>query len=213
MKMMNFIFLHRNWEVDRLKFGRRLRRLAYGEAPFNLVIFPEGTTLSQISMEKSQSYAQKMSLEPLRYCLLPRVTGMQFALNQLGKDIGGIFDFTIGYTGTNPNKEAPEDTFGLKSLLVEGRGPPLIHVHVKYYPIEGIPYHDSTSFSDWLNERFREKDRLLTIFHESGAFEGPKSKRFPVAPASSMFWVILATVLSTATFWLGTVRLVAYFYG
>lgn len=210
---MNFIFLHRNWEVDRLKFGRRLRRLAYGEAPFSLVIFPEGTTISQASIEKSQAYAQKMGLESLRHCLLPRVTGMQFALNQLGKDIGGIFDFTIGYTGTNPSREAPEDTFGLGSLLVEGRGPPLIHVHVKYYPIEKIPYQDSTAFANWLNERFREKDSLLAKFYERGVFEGPKSKRFPVAPASSMFWVILATVLSTVTFWLGTARLAAYLYG
>lgn len=213
MKMMNFIFLHRNWEVDRIKFGRRLRRLAYGRAPFSLVIFPEGTTLAQASLEKSRAYAQKTGLGPLRYCLLPRVTGMQFALNQLGEDIGGIFDFTIGYTGTDPDKEAPEDTFDLRSFFVEGKGPPLIHVHAKYYPIEGIPYQDPVAFAEWLNERFREKDRLLATFHEHGAFEGSKSKRFPLAPASSMFWVILTTVLSTATFWIGTVRLIAYFYG
>lgn len=207
--MFNFIFLHRNWEVDRMKFGRRLTRLAFGNAPFTLIIFPEGTTICPETMTKSRNYAEKMGLANLDHVLVPRVTGMQFALNTLGEEIGGIFDLTIGYSGTLPSV-APEETYKLGSLFLEGKGPSRIHVHVKYYPISQIPYKHPEEFSRWLYDRFADKDRLMKYFYRNGHFQGAKSRAQPVAPRHSMFIIILAAAISTVILCAGVAFIFAY---
>ena len=200
MRLLNFIFLHRNWEVDRLKFGKRLRRLVFGQMPFSLVIFPEGTTPSDNTIAKSIKFAKANNLPLPAHTIVPRVTGMQFALSTLGQNIGGVFDLTFGYTGTTP-KEYPEDTFGLKSLFFHGIAPPLIHVHVKYHPISSIPYNDESAFQDWLRTIYREKDGLMTEFYQNGCFKGIKSRRISVAPNSAMSIIVIATVVATIMLW------------
>jgi 1-acyl-sn-glycerol-3-phosphate acyltransferase len=200
MRLLNFIFLHRNWEVDKLKFGRRLQRLVFGQMPFSLVIFPEGTTLCDNTIAKSVKFAKDNDLPVPSHTLLPRVTGMQFALTTLGQNIGGVFDLTIGYTGTTP-LEHPEDTFGLKSLFFNGIAPPLIHVHVKYHPISTIPYNDQSAFQDWLYTVYREKDRLMAEFYQNGCFRGIKSRRISVAPNSAMLLIAISTAVATVMLW------------
>jgi len=200
MRLLNFIFLHRNWEKDRQRFGVRLNRLVHGIFPFSLVIFPEGTTFCKRAIVKSKAFGVAHKLKVPKHTLIPRVTGMQFALATLGEHISGIMDLTLGYTGTKPDED-PEVTFGLKSLFFQGRAPPQIHMHVRFHPIDKIPFQDHEAFSQWMYERFQEKDRLLDIFYRQGRFPGTSSKPVPVAPASAIFWIFLATGLATFILW------------
>lgn len=195
--MLNFIFLHRNWEIDRLQFGGRLLKLVYGTHPFSLVIFPEGTTNNKDSVPKSDKFALVSNLPVPRHTIVPRVTGMQFAMNTLGPHIGGIFDLTVGYTGCRTD-EFPEDTFGLKSLYFYGLAPPLIHIHVKYHPVETIPYKDTADFSHWLYTRFQEKEALMAAFYKEGRFPGPASKAIRMSRPFDMFFICLSAFISTA---------------
>lgn len=196
MKLLNFIFLHRNWEKDKRKFGYRLERLAYGKSPFSLVIFPEGTTLCADGKEKCKIFADNNSLSLPEHTLIPRVTGVQFALNTLGKHIGGIFDFTLGYAGTSPS-QYPEDTFGLKSLFFDGKAPPLVHCHVRYHPIDSVPYEDPDKFSKWLYQIYSDKEAMMEHFYREGRFPGTRS--FPINPAKphSMIIITLASLFCT----------------
>lgn len=194
--MLNFIFLHRNWEIDRLQFGRRLLRLVYGNLPFSLVIFPEGTTNNKDSIPKSNKFALANNFPVPKHTIVPRVTGMQFAMNTLGSHIGGIFDLTIGYTGCRTD-EFPEDTFGLKSLYVYGQAPPLIHIHVKYHAVSAIPYKETGDFSRWLYGQFQEKDALMDTFYKEGKFPGPPSKAIRMSRPFDMLFIALAAFTCT----------------
>lgn len=196
MKLLNFIFLHRNWEKDRLKFGRRLRRLVFAERPFSLVIFPEGTNNSKDAVEKSDRFATLNHLPAPKHTLVPRVTGMQFALNTLGEHVGGIFDLTIGYTGVSP-AECPEDTFDLSSLFFHGIAPPLIHIHVRYHNIRDVPYGDPAAFQKWLYDLFQQKDQLMAKFYQDGCFPGAKSRRVALSSKWAMPITIIAALAST----------------
>lgn len=201
-RLLNFIFLHRNWQRDKIKFGRRLERLVFGTMPFSLVIFPEGTTICDNAVTKSTMFAETHKFPIPKHTIVPRVTGMQFALTTLGDHINGIFDLTIGYTGTKTT-EYPEDTFGLKSLFFRGVAPPLIHVHVKYHLIRTIPYKNPAEFNTWLYERFQEKDQLMATFYKTGTFPGTKSRQVPVAPNSAIYYIVIASAFCTLLlFWL-----------
>lgn len=202
MKLFNFIFLHRNWEIDKVKFERRLKRLAYGEGPFSLVIFPEGTTLCAETLQKSHRYAEKNQLVQLTNVLLPRTTGVQFALTTLDHSIDGILDLTIGYTGIKKG-QVPEEIYGIHSLFMERVAPPFIHVHVRYHPLATIPYRNPEEFSRWLTCRFEEKDRLLDEFYRNGTFPGPQSKLRSVAPRSAVIWCLVAGLMATVVVWYG----------
>lgn len=197
MRMMNFIFLHRNWARDSRKLGRRLRRLIWSstltrkdtvavvvDEPVSLVVYPEGTTFCADMLRKSKSYLKKMGSQlPVkrhpRYTLLPRVTGLNFILKEIGKDIDGVFDLTVAYDGTDRNagndidnggdgdlselnKQQqqqqqqppptpnllpthhkalfPEQIWGAYRLFMMGEAPPVVHIHLKYEPISGIPF-------------------------------------------------------------------------
>lgn len=196
MKLLNFIFLHRNWERDKLKLGYRLKRLVFGTRPFSLVIFPEGTNLCNDAVQKSTRFATANGLPVPRHTLVPRVTGLQFALNTLGAHMGGIFDLTIGYTGTSP-AENPEDTFDLRSLFFRGIAPPLIHIHVRYHRIATVPYEDPAAFQRWLYELFQQKDELMSHFYQEGSFPGIKSRRVPLSHRWAMPVISIAALTST----------------
>lgn len=208
MRLLNFIFLHRNWELDRQDFGRRLTRLVYEDLPFSLVIFPEGTTLSKDAIEKSVLFAAKRNLPVPTYTLVPRVTGMQFALNRLGSHICGVFDLTIGYSGTKKD-EYPEDTFGLMSLFFDGLAPELINFHVRFHPIENIPYQDPEAFAEWMYSLYQEKETLMTRFYRDGRFPGNTSKLLSASSTYAMPIIVLGSI-STTVMLLGLAGAVYY---
>jgi len=73
MQFFNFIFLERSWAADRLNLTSRLSALAAhhmtttteraeDDEPLALIIFPEGTLVSQDTVPISQKYAEKMGL-------------------------------------------------------------------------------------------------------------------------------------------------------
>lgn len=73
MQFFGFIFLERSWAADRLNLTSRLSALAAhhmtttteraeDDEPFALIIFPEGTLVSENTVPVSRKYAEKMGL-------------------------------------------------------------------------------------------------------------------------------------------------------
>lgn len=208
---MDFIFLHRNWAVDRLKFGRRIRRIGSYGLPYNLLIFPEGTTMNPGAIRKGQEYAKSNALPILKHTLLPRVTGTEAAVNALRQralindksgsaaPLDGILDLTVGYSGMSPD-EIPEEFYGLMSIAIDAHGPAVIHVHASYIPLDGIPSTgDSKEFSSWLTERFRQKDEMLRDFYATGRFKGKSSKKVPLSPKIAIWHLAFLTFVFHAS--------------
>ncbi|CAM9446476.1 unnamed protein product, partial [Hapterophycus canaliculatus] len=59
MRGFGFIFLKRDWVKDRANLERQLNVFTGDGFPLRLLIFPEGTTINQRSMEKCSAFAKK----------------------------------------------------------------------------------------------------------------------------------------------------------
>lgn len=102
MQFYGFIFLARKWEQDKPRFIHRLSKLAAGTAESNpmwLLIFPEGTNLSDNGRNASKRFADKMGWPDMRHQLIPRTTGLRFCLEQLQGSVEWVYDCTVAYEG------------------------------------------------------------------------------------------------------------------
>lgn len=66
MQIFDFIFLARNWAVDRLQLAKQLSHLGAkadsANSPLCLMLFPEGTLVSELTRPISQNYAEKVGI-------------------------------------------------------------------------------------------------------------------------------------------------------
>jgi lysocardiolipin and lysophospholipid acyltransferase len=109
MMFYGFVFVSRNWTIDRVRFGHRLRKLSTVHAgplsgsagldPMWLLIFPEGTNLSKNTRNESKKWADKNGLVDLRHQVLPRTTGLRFVLQELKSTVNWVYDCTMAYEG------------------------------------------------------------------------------------------------------------------
>jgi lysocardiolipin and lysophospholipid acyltransferase len=109
MMFYGFIFMSRKMSEDAPKIKHRLTQLktrhggpmsgAKGLDPMWLLIFPEGTNLSNNGRAKSAKWAEKQGISDMRHVLLPRSTGSFFVLNELKGTVDYVYDCTVAYEG------------------------------------------------------------------------------------------------------------------
>lgn len=202
MRCFDFVFLNRKWEMDQVHFTKKLRGFVESEAPFCLLIFPEGTTLTRKTLAKSESFATKLGVKPTSRVLLPRVLGMWEAVKALDPALDGIFDLTVGYSGLDEMDE-PEKVYTLSKLFYSGIAPPQVHYHISYIPRKEIPRQSVDEFGDWLRDRYYEKDRLLDEFYRTGKFPNSRSITKRLCPRYYLVQTIFQTIFCLASiyFW------------
>ncbi|KAL6710537.1 hypothetical protein ACN47E_008585 [Coniothyrium glycines] len=165
----NFIFLSRKWEDDQRTFKKHLGRLNKPKDPMWLIIFPEGTNLSESTRERSKLWAEKNGLKDMKHQLLPRSTGLKFCLNELKETTEWLYDCTIAYEGVPPGQFG-QDIFTLRSTFFEGRPPKSVNMHWRRFHLDDIPYENTKAFEVWLRNRWREKDYMLEYFNRNNRF-------------------------------------------
>ncbi|KAJ4366867.1 hypothetical protein N0V83_007395 [Neocucurbitaria cava] len=179
MMLYGFIFLSRKWSTDKKRFQYRLKKLStshsgplsgsQGLDPMWLLIFPEGTNLSNNGRAASKKWADKKDMQDLRHALLPRSTGLSFCLQELKGTIDYMYDCTLAYEGV-PVGQYGQDLFTIRTTYLQGRPPKSVNMHWRRFRIVDIPLHDEKLFSDWVLARWREKDDLLQYFVENQRF-------------------------------------------
>ncbi|GBP82660.1 Lysocardiolipin acyltransferase 1 [Eumeta japonica] len=160
MQLNYFLYVKRDWRRDQrglsefLDYYRRLRHAC------RIVLFPEGTDLSDDNRRRSDRYAALRNLPCYEYVLHPRTTGWT-ALCSRSKEIGlkAVYDVTLAYDHP-PQTEAD---------MLLGRLPRHVHFFVKRYTAEALP-EDDISLKNWLNDRWREKENNLKRFYTEGHF-------------------------------------------
>ncbi|KAG9757930.1 acyltransferase-domain-containing protein, partial [Aureobasidium melanogenum] len=165
----NFIFLSRKWETDKSRFQRHLSQLSDPKDPMWLLIFPEGTNLSETTRAKSKAWAEKQGISDMKHQLLPRKTGLQFCLQRLKESTNWLYDCTIAYEGV-PEGQFGQDIFTLRSSFFEGRPPKSVNMYWRRFKISDIPIDNDEAFERWLKNRWTEKDYLLEHFYRHGSF-------------------------------------------
>ena len=97
----------RKMATDRSRLDRRLaqlitRRGADGSGalePMWLMIFPEGTNLSENGRAKSAAWADKQGVEDFKHLLIPRSGGMYVCAKALKGGVEWVYDCTLAYDG------------------------------------------------------------------------------------------------------------------
>jgi lysocardiolipin and lysophospholipid acyltransferase len=166
MQESMFWFLSRNWKVDQPNIDRMLRHNHNKKYPVQLLIFPEGTDKTEYTTRRSDEFAAKNNLEPLKHLLYPRETGFVYvakALRELG-DIDAVYDVTLAYSPTVPQTE----------LSVFTGFPTEFHVNIRRFDLEDVPREDA-ELSKWLRQRWIAKEKLLEEFSKSKTLGDSKS--------------------------------------
>ncbi|KAF9577167.1 hypothetical protein BGW38_007803 [Lunasporangiospora selenospora] len=168
MRFFDFIFLKRNdWDHDRKAIEDNLDRVDKKE-PLWLVVFPEGTVVSESTRKRSSTFAQKAGLTDHRHVLLPRTSGLFVCVNKLRGSVEYLYDATVGYSGIHYG-EIPQEVYPLPGLYVNMAQPKEIRVHLRRFLVKDIP-ETEPEFVEWVRARWQEKDDLMEEFYTTGKF-------------------------------------------
>ncbi|GBG75025.1 hypothetical protein CBR_g19539 [Chara braunii] len=85
--MLEFLFLERKWEDDRLAIAKHLEGFSDRRSPIWLCMFPEGTDFSEAKKIKCNEYAKEHGLPGSHHVLLPRTKGFVACLKALRNSI------------------------------------------------------------------------------------------------------------------------------
>ncbi|KAM8786032.1 lysocardiolipin acyltransferase 1 isoform 1-T1 [Rhynchonycteris naso] len=187
MQAAAYIFINRKWKDDKSHFEDMIDYFCDIREPLQLLIFPEGTDLTENSKARSNDFAEKNGLQKYEYVLHPRTTGFTFVVDRLreGKNLDAVHDITVAYPYNIPQTE---------SHLLRGDFPKEIHFHVHRYPIDTLP----TTKEDlqlWCHKRWEEKEERLCSF-----YQGEKNFNFTgqtvIPPCKSELRVLVVKFLS-----------------
>ncbi|XP_053560842.1 acyl-CoA:lysophosphatidylglycerol acyltransferase 1-like [Bombina bombina] len=172
-----------------------------------IILFPEGGFFRK-RRETRQMYAKKNNLPFLRHVTLPRLGAMQVILNTLQtqqengilaggesslldrkpKGLQWVIDTTIGYPNADP--------MDIQTWILGYREPMITHVYYRIYPIKDIPM-ETEALTDWLYQRFVEKEELLSHFYETGALPPPQGQKKAVSREMKLNqWLFLVQCLA-----------------
>ncbi|KAM8945391.1 lysocardiolipin acyltransferase 1 [Pelodytes ibericus] len=182
MQVAAFIFIHRKWEDDKNHFEAMLDYFCDIKEPLQLLIFPEGTDLTENTKARSNKFAEKNELQKYDYVLHPRTTGFTFIVDRLreGNNLDAIHDITVAYPHNIPQTE---------KHILNGNFPKEIHFHVRRYPVNSLPA-SKDELQLWCQERWQEKEDRLRAFYEGERyFDASRRSRIP--PCKSEFRVHL----------------------
>ncbi|TPX59410.1 1-acylglycerol-3-phosphate O-acyltransferase [Spizellomyces sp. 'palustris'] len=223
MQFFEFIFLARKWALDRVTMSKILHRSLRDKLPVWLVIFPEGTIITDDTKEKCRAYAKKMDIpDDPQHVLIPKSTGLYFCLKNLQPAATHLWDITMGYQGLD-GIQTPYEVYSLSRVFFESKGPERVHMHVQKFPVKDLPGFNeaatmntrddekmdrsevesqkdeerSEQFGLWLRKRFLEKDELMAEFYKNGQFTDDGDEPLIIRPVPTLAdWASLAGVLS-----------------
>ncbi|KAM6459945.1 lysocardiolipin acyltransferase 1 [Liasis olivaceus] len=187
MQVAAFIFIQRKWEEDKHHFEKMLDYFCDIHEPLQLLIFPEGTDLTDETKARSDTFAEKNGLQKYEYVLHPRTTGFTFIVDRLrdGNNLDAIHDITVAYPQNIPQTE--------KHLLY-GNFPKEIHFHVCRYPVESLPA-SREDLQLWCQKRWEEKEKRLRQFYEGKKYFDVTG-RSKIPPCKSELRVMVVKCIS-----------------
>jgi len=158
MLFLDCLFIKRNWTDDREYIHRVFGNILKYRVPVWIMIFAEGTRIRPAKVERSRRYAEEKGFRPLEHVLFPRTKGFVATVQALEGHLQAVYDITIGYVDGVPTLWQ-----WIKGYVRE------VHVHVRRTPFGEMPRGEA-ALSDWLLQRYQEKDALLDAYYRDGVF-------------------------------------------
>ncbi|CAL0329221.1 unnamed protein product [Lupinus luteus] len=188
--ILEFIPVERKWEADKSTLQHMLSTFKDPRDPLWLALFPEGTDFTEQKCLRSQKFAAEHGLPILTTVLLPKTKGFCTCIQELRGSLDAVYDVTIGYKYRCPS--FLDNVFGL--------APDEVHIHICRFPHDRIPVSED-EMSNWLVERFRYKDQLLSIFQAQGQFPDQATERDLSAGKSILNCVVVIMLTSTCMYY------------
>ncbi|KAH9645148.1 hypothetical protein HF086_005693, partial [Spodoptera exigua] len=159
-----------------------------------IVLFPEGGFLHK-RREVSQRFAEKNNLPKLEYVSLPRAGAMKVIMEEVGphRDQGA--------STSKENTKKDRIPLHLQDIVCGIRPSCATHLHYRLYPSTEVPA-DTEGMTQWLYDRFVEKDQMLEEFYRTGKFptkgSGPHLTR--VVRQDNLKYIILHSFFIASTY-------------
>ncbi|KAI8482737.1 Lysocardiolipin acyltransferase 1 [Branchiostoma belcheri] len=221
MQVGCFLFIKRRWDEDEKIFKRMLNYLTSIRHATQLLLFPEGTDLTEYTRKRSNDYAKEYNLPKYNYVLHPRTTGFVYIVEKLrkAKQLDSIHDITVGY---------PAGVLQNEMDLFAGRFPKEVHFHIRRHPLRTLP-NTTGQLELWCTTRWAEKELQLKEFYQRKRFkdlnlvDGRKSANHlrkeqvkAILWLSILFWgnfvVMMLYLMVTNFFILKMTIIIAVFY-
>ncbi|KAJ8723269.1 hypothetical protein PYW08_003181 [Mythimna loreyi] len=190
MQLNFFLYVKRNWREDQVSLSQFVDYYQKLNYDCRLVLFPEGTDLSEENLRRSEKFAHANNMQHYEYVLHPRTTGWVALCSRLRESgLASIYDVTVAY-------DSPAQT---EMDLFRGKIPTHVSFYFKRYSIEKLP-REEEALKTWLGDRWREKEYSLRRFHNDGNFIDPQYNRAPpqrsprsllAAKLGFVFWTII----------------------
>ncbi|ETV96878.1 hypothetical protein, variant [Aphanomyces invadans] len=214
LDLLEFLFVKRNVEHDRVHVNQHMARFVREKFPFWMLVFPEGTTIHAEVMEKSQRFAQRTNRPELTRLLLPRTTGLHTMLAATEQIKPDVYDLTMAYptySGEVPTAamgySRKKDT-GVPSMtdVLCGRGPTTVWIHGAKHTFDDV-FENEEAF---LDNAWQAKEKLLSDFISNQEF-APAVKRRMLQSQRS--WTNIVQLWASAAVALALSPVVACFAG
>ena len=161
MLFLDCVFVKRNWTRDRASIDALFSKFRAKNIPIFLVSFLEGTRLRPRKLAAAQRFAEERDLHRPTHTLIPRTKGFIASMRGLEGHIDAVYDITIAYPKRTPSLI---DCFRCHV--------PRIEVFIRRYPAAELSALDDEALSQWVFDRYREKDERLAAFQEQQRLEG-----------------------------------------
>ncbi|KAH8110656.1 acyltransferase-domain-containing protein [Phellopilus nigrolimitatus] len=148
MQIFRFIFLARSWASDRSTLVATLaelgRKAQQAHTPLAFIIYPEGTLVSRDTRPVSTKFAEREGIPDTAHTLLPRSTGLHYALRALAPRVPDLklLDITVAYPGIPPMGYG-QMYYTLRSIFMDRVPPPVVHMHLRLLDVaRDVPIGD-----------------------------------------------------------------------
>lgn len=211
MTNYNFVFLSRNWELDKNYMIKQFNTIKTISDKFWMLIFPEGTNMSHSNRIKSHKFAAKNDLPKQDCVLLPRIKGLYVACKELAPNTTKIIDFTIGYS-EHGKDEMAQDIFTLWKIYILGESPQHVSILVDEFDLKKeLPSIDWSGSEDfvpteeeerelntmniWINEKWEKKEKDMDYYYKTGQFNEGEEEQFEIDLKLNSSWEIVYVYL------------------
>ncbi len=139
-KLQEHVFLERSFEKDKKILEERLQSLLGHDDPVTLVLFPEGTRLTEEKYIASMAFAREKGLPELKHHLLPRTRGFETCVQTVKNDNFesslpvAVYDGIVVMEPGDCCRKVNQFSF---AELTRGQGP-RVKILLKRYPVQGI---------------------------------------------------------------------------
>lgn len=168
------LFLDRNWEKDKHKFGHSMDILLEYE-PMIATFFCEGTRFTKDRVEASQKFANERGLKAPKHHLIPRTKGFVAVMRHIRQRQRDDPNLKVYIYNAQVAFEE-QGAMNISDIIKRGLRP-RGHMYFEKISIDEVP-DDDEGCAQWLHDLYLKKDTLQEYFNQHNSFPGHLDRRF-----------------------------------